>query len=151
MKHVLPLPGPAVVNRAVHSMAVIVIILFAFHFARLSGFSGAAVAVAVLVSLVAAASFGLRRTISVDKEEGCITRTLWVFSVPLRTRRRVLAGIAWCGVREDLPDLVIEVGSPDGDAEEVLRFRNGYGNRESEARAACSALAEALGINYEGR
>ena len=146
MKHILALPGPAVVNRAVHSMVVIVVILFAFHFARLAEFTSAAVAVAVLVSLVAVASFGLRRTVSVDKEARCVTRTLWVFSVPLRTRRTVLAGIAWCGVREDLPDLVLEVGSADGDPAEVLRFRNGYGNRESEAEGACSTLAAALGI-----
>lgn len=150
MKTIVELPGPAVVNRAVHTMAVIVIILFAFHFARLSGFSGTATSIAVLVSLLAAGSFALRRTISVDREAGHITRTITAFSVPLYARHLALPGMAWCGLRSDLPDVVVEVGLADGHAVEVLRFRNAYGRNEADAAQACSRLADALQIEDRG-
>ena len=150
MKHVVELPGPAIVNRAVHSMAVIVIILFASHFARLSGFSAAATAIAALVALAAACTFALRRSVSVDSDAQTITTTITGFSMPLRTRREHLPGMAWCGVRSDLPDLVVEVGNPEENAVEVLRFRNAYGSREKEVADACTRLAAALQIEDRG-
>jgi len=146
MKHVVELPGSAIVNRAVHTMAVIVIILFAFHFARLSGFSASAVAIAALISLVAAASSGLRRVIAVDSGTRRITSTVAAFSLPLRTRHLDLPGMAWCAVRRDLPDLVVEAGNAAGETVEVFRFRNGYGSGESMADAACVRLAAALQV-----
>jgi len=150
MKHIVELPGPAIVNRAVHSMAVIVAILFAFHFARLAGFSATAVSVALLVALAALGSFGLRRTVSVDTDARCVTRAVTLFSVPIRTRRMALPGIAWSGVRSDLPDLVVEAGTAADETVEILRFRNAYGSRESEATDACSRLAGALQIEDRG-
>ncbi|OWW21737.1 hypothetical protein [Noviherbaspirillum denitrificans] len=150
MKHVVQLPGPAIVNRAVHTMVVMVVALFAFHFARLAGFSAAAVAGAMLAVLVALASLGLRRMVSVDAGAQQVVTTVTLFSIPLREHNDPLPGMAWAGVRSDLPDLVVEVGTPSGEAVEVQRFRNAYGHRESEAIAACSKLAQALHMEDRG-
>lgn len=146
MKHIVQVPAPAIVNRAVHSMAVIVAVLFAFHFARLSGFSAGAVAIALLAALFAAASLALRRTISIDRGQQCIVTTVTLLSLPLHVRKEALPGMAWAGVRRDLPDLVVEVGTPADEAVEVLRFRNAFGAREKEVSEACSALARSLGL-----
>lgn len=150
MKHIVELPGPTIVNRPVHSMAVIVIILFAFHFARLAGFTAGAVSAALLVAVVAACSFGLRRSVSVDTTARTVKQTVTVFSITLHSRRMDLAAAAWAGVRSDLPDLVVEAGTSADDTIEILRFRNAYGRKESEVRAACSQLAAALQIEDRG-
>lgn len=149
MKHIVELPGPAIVNRAVHTMAVIVIVLFAFHFARLSGFSLAAIGLAALVAILAAGSFGLRRSISVNTNTRHVERAVTLFSFPLHIQRTNLAGITWSGVRSDLPDLVVEVGTPADETAEVLRFRSAYG-KEKDAIDACTKLAEALNIEDRG-
>ena len=150
MKHIVELPGPAIVNRAVHSMAVIVVILFAFHFARLASFSTAAVSGALLVALAALGSLGLRRSVFVDAEARCVTRAVTIFAMPIHTSRTKLAGITWTGVRSDLPDLVVEAGTAQDETVEILRFRNAYGLRESEATGACTRLAQALQIEDRG-
>jgi len=150
MKHIVQVPAPAIVNRAVHSMAVIVVILFAFHFARLSGFTVGAVAIALLVALVAAGSLALRRTISIDAERQCIATSVTLLSIPLHKRTETLPGMAWAGVRSDLPDLVVEVGTLADEAVEILRFRNAFGAREKEVSEACSALARSLGLEDRG-
>ena len=150
MKHIVQLPGPAIVNRAVHTMVVIVVALFAFHFTRLAEFSATAVAGALLAVLAALASLGLRRMVSVDADAQQVVTTVTLFSFPLRKHSEPLPGMAWAGVRSDLPDLVVEVGTPAGEAVEVQRFRNAYGNRESEAVAACSKLAQALQMEDRG-
>lgn len=146
MKHIVQVHAPAIVNRAVHSMAVIVVILFAFHFARLSGFAVGAVAIAILVALIAGGTFALRRTISIDTEKQTVDTTVALFSVPLHVHAEALPGMAWVGVRSDLPDLVVEVGTPADEVVEIQRFRNAYGAREREVSQACSALARALGL-----
>lgn len=150
MKHIVQVPGPAIVNRAVHSMAVIVVVLFAFHFARLSGFAAGALAIAVLVAVIAAGSLALRRTISIDTEQQRIATTVTLFSIPLHVRTEALPGMAWVGVRSDLPDLVVEVGTPADEVVEIQRFRNAYGAREREVSETCSALARALGLEDKG-
>jgi hypothetical protein len=146
MKHIVQVPAPAIVNRAVHSMVVIVVILFAFHFARLAGFTAGSMALAFFAALVAAGSLALRRTIAIDAEQQSIITTVTLLSIPLHTRREALPGMAWAGVRTDLPDLVVEVGTPADEAVEILRFRNAFGAREKEVSEACSALARALGL-----
>ncbi|WP_420473556.1 hypothetical protein [Noviherbaspirillum sp. ST9] len=146
MKHIVQVPGPAIVNRAVHGMVVIVVILFAFHFARLSGFAASAVAIALLVAMLAILSAALRRTVSIDSEQHRIDTTVSLLSIPLHTRTETLPGMAWVGVRSDLPDLVVEVGTPADESVEVLRFRNGFGARENEVSQSCLALAKALGL-----
>lgn len=150
MKHLVQVPGPAIVNRAVHSMAVIVVVLFAFHFARLLDFAGIAVATALLVAMIAAGSLALRRSISVDTEKQTIDTTVTLFSIPLHVRTEALPGMAWVGVRSDLPDLVVEVGTPADEAVEILRFRNAFGAREREVLETCSALARALALEDKG-
>lgn len=150
MKHTVQVPGPAIVNRAVHSMAVIVIILFAFHFSRLSEFSAGSVATAILVALIAVASLALRRTITVDTERQGVVTTVTLLSIPLRKRTVALPGMAWAGVRSDLPDLVVEVGTSADYAVEILRFRNAFGVREGEVSEACSSLARTLGLQDRG-
>ena len=151
MKHIVQVPGPAIVNRAVHTMAVIVVILFSFHFARLSGFSAGAMIIAFIVALVAAGSLALRRTVCVDAEQQRIDTTVTLLSIPLHMRSVALPGMAWAGVRSDLPDLVVEVGTPADEAVEILRFRNAFASRETEATEACSTLARALGMEDRGR
>lgn len=135
-------------NRAVHSMVVIVVILFAFHFARLSGFSAGAMAIAALVALLASVSLALRRTVSIDTDQQRIDITVSLFSIRLHTRTEALPGMAWVGVRSDLPDLVVEVGTPADNAVEILRFKNAFGGRENEVSESCSALARALGLEH---
>lgn len=151
MQHIVQLPGPAFINRAVHFMAVIVVILFAFHFARLAGFTAGAILAAAAVALAAAASMGLRRQISVDASAQRVTTTVMLLSIPLHTRITALPGMAWAGVRRDLPDLVVDVGSTSGEAVEVLRFRNAYGAGEDMAADACSRLARALQLEDRGQ
>lgn len=150
MKHIVQIPGPAIVNRAVHSMAVIVVILFAFHFARLSGFAAGTVAVAILVALIATGTFALRRSISIDTEQQRVDTTVMLFSLPLHVHKEALPGMAWVGVRSDLPDLVVELGTPADEVVEIQRFRNAFGAREREVSETCSALARALGLEDKG-
>lgn len=149
MKHVIELPGPVIVNRAVHTMAVIVTVLFAFHFARLSGFAPAPVAVALAVALLATGSLGLKRTVALESMAADSRRLVTVvklLSIPLTTKQTDLSSAAWAAVRADLPDLVVEVGTPADETVEIVRFRNAYGSREGEAAAACASVAAALHI-----
>lgn len=150
MSKIIELETERLVNRAVHSMAVIVIILFAFHFARLAGFSTGSVSIAMLAAVLALGSLGLKRTISVDADRLHVSRSVSLFSIPLVTKRTDLSGIAWSGVRSDLPDLVVEAGTPADETVEVLRFRNAWGRREKDAIDACARLALALRIEDRG-
>jgi hypothetical protein len=151
MKHVIELPGPFIVNRAVHTMAVIVIILFAFHFARLSGFAVLPVAIALAVALAAAGSLALRKTAALESDARRLVTTTRIFSFPLRSAQTDLSSVTWAAVRADLPDLVVEVGTPADETVEIVRFRNAYGSREGEAAAACASIASALRIEDRSR
>jgi hypothetical protein len=151
MKQRIELPGPVIVNRAVHTMAVIVIVLFAFHFARLSGFALTPVIVALVVALVAAASLGLKRSVTLEPETRRLVTTVNAFSIPLSTTRTDLSSATWTAVRADLPDLVVEAGTPADETVEIVRFRNAFGNREGEAAATCASVAAALQIEDRSR
>ncbi len=151
MKHVIELPGPFIVNRAVHTMAVIVTVLFAFHFARLSGFGVLQVAIALGVALVAAGSLALRKTSTLESEPRRLVSTVRAFSLPLKTTQTDLSSAAWAAVRADLPDLIVEVGTMSDETIEIVRFRNAYGSKEGEAAAACTSIASALRIEDRGR
>ena len=94
MKHIVELPAPAMINRPVHSMAVIVVVLFAFHFARLAGFSAGAITLALIAAVLAGASLGLRRALVIDSASHSITNTVTFFSVPVRWHRIELPGMA---------------------------------------------------------
>jgi hypothetical protein len=73
-----------------------------------------------------------------------------MFSIPLHVRTEALPGMAWVGVRSDLPDLVIELGTHADEAVEILRFRNAFGAREREVSEVCSTLARTLGLKDRG-
>lgn len=150
MKNVIELPGPVIVNRAVHSMAVIVIVLFAFHFARLSGFTPKGIAVALAVAALAAASLALKRTVEIDPGARRIVKSVRIGKLALGSTWIDVTGISWSAVRVDLPDLVVEAGNPAYETIEILRFRNAFGGRETQAAAASKTLAEALRIEDRG-
>jgi len=150
MKPLLALSAPIFANRAIHSMGVIVIALFAFHFARLSGFTPVSVAIALVVAAVAAASLGLSSATVVQPDDPRLSKTVSLFSVPLLRKPIALQGRAWTQVRPELPDLVVEIESADGSAIEIARLKNGYGGKESQAASLARDIATILGIEDHG-
>ena len=151
MKHDFDLPGPFIVNRAVHTMAVIVTVLFAFHFARLSGFAAVPAVIALVVALAATGSLALRKTRTLEPGMTRLVTTTRLFSFPLRSTQTDLSSATWATVRADLPDLVVEVGTPADETVEIVRFRNAYGSGEGKAAAACASVAAALRIENRSR
>ncbi len=150
MKPALELSNPVIANRPIHGMGVIVIVLFLFHFARLSGYALWPVIAGLFFGLLSVASLYFRSTLVVQSSAPHLSRSWALLTIPLFKKQIDLSDAAWSQARLDLPDLVVEVGTRTGATIEIVRFKNAYGRKVPEVARLSTRVAEILHVEDRG-